>query len=137
MTITGDTNDDRSCVSLIALATWRLPADLAGGGVKGTDELRVEAIAADDEQILKKRWRPAGAMLRLVPEGLLPRYVALNRHAGGAVKTKVDEDFAPLNDGLGRSKRVFSVNTRDDVVDAKDLGVRENSARTGVERNKV
>ena len=54
LSLTGDINNERSCVSLIALATWRLPAHLAGGGVKGDDELRVEAIAADDEQILKK-----------------------------------------------------------------------------------
>lgn len=99
LSITGDINDEGSCVSLIAPATWCLPADLAGGGVKGDDELRVEAIAADDEQILKKRWRPAGAMLRLVPERLLPKYVALNRHAGGAIKAKMDENFVSLDDG--------------------------------------
>ena len=76
-------------------------------------------------------------MLRLVLEGLLSQYVALNRHTGGAIKAKLDEDFASLNDGLGRSKRVFSVNTRAAIVDVKDLGVRENLVRTGVERNKV
>ena len=55
LSLTGDINDERSCVSLITLATWRLPADLAGGGVKADDKMGVEAIAADDEQILKKR----------------------------------------------------------------------------------
>lgn len=99
LSLTGDINDEGSCVGLIALATWSLPADLAGGGVQGDDELSVEAIAADDEQILKKRWRPAGAMLRLVPERLLLKYVALSRHAGGAIKAKVDEKFVCLDDG--------------------------------------
>ena len=59
-------DDERCGVGLVAFAARRLPADLSGGGVEGDDELRVEAVAAENQHPVVQHRRTAGAVLRLI-----------------------------------------------------------------------
>ena len=99
--LTRDLDDERRRLRLIAFAAGRLPSDLAGGGVESDDELSVEAVATDDQEILKEGGGAPGAVLRFVLEGLLPPDLTLAGDAGRAIEAEVNEDVIAGYDGRG------------------------------------
>jgi hypothetical protein len=116
-------DDEGGGIGLVAFAAGRLPADAAGGGVEGDDELGIEAVATDDEEVFKEGGGAAGAVLGFVAEDLLPEDFAFGVQAGGAEEAVVDVEAVALDDDGGRGVAIFGVDAGSGAGGAEDFGI--------------
>ena len=128
-----DADDERRRVRLVGRRpAMGLPSFSAGPLVERDHECRVAAVAAEDQQVLVQRRRPAVAVLRFVREPLSPHDLAGGGERRGSVRAEVHVDPIAFDDRRRRGVGILRVE-QVAAGEAEHLGVDDLTAGRRVE----